>query len=790
MSVISNNQLAGASGQGGTGQGGAYEIERSLRFNSSDSAYLSRTPASASNQKTYTCSVWLKRSDDTTGRQIWFAAIPTSTNYTQFCFENNKLTLYFRYNSGTAYTYTTDALFRDPSAWYHVVIAVDSTQATASDRLKIYVNGVSFSYSGTLFPQNTDTTLNSAVQHAVSSYQPYASGAYFNGYMADMYFIDGSALGSTSFGAFDTNGVWQPKAYTGTYGTNGFHLPFSDNSTAAALGTDTSGNSNTWTVNNISVAAGSGNDSFVDTPTNYGTDTGAGGEVRGNYCTLNPIDKAATLTLANGNLDAVGTSGWAGVRGTIGVSSGKWYWETTIVDGGSGNVHIGVGKNTDSLGNSGGSYEWYYNGASSSTGRTGTFSDYSNGDIVGFALDLDNGKLEAYKNGVKETAYWSGIPDDTYFPQVTCYGPYQSQTGKLTLNFGARPFAYTAPSGFKALCTTNLPTPTIADGSTVMDVALYTGNGSTQTISGLGFNPDLVWIKRLSASSGHRLQDSVRGVTKYLESDTTASEVNAGIAGVTAFNSNGFSLGSGASYNNLNSRYVAWTWDAGSSTVSNTDGSITSQVRANASAGFSVVTYTGVTGNQNFGHGLNVKPKLIMIKNRSSSANWFVMFDIGTTYYKYGHLDTSAVFYDATAQSVSSTTVTLGNNNAWFGANSADYIAYCFTPVDGYSSFGSYTGNGSTDGIFVHTGFRPRWIMIKRIDATANWRVLDTARDTDNPASLEIYPSLSNAENSFTALDIYSNGFKLRTTDTNYNTSSGTYIYAAFGDTFKYARAR
>ena len=271
MSVISNNTLAGSSGQGGSG----YEIERSLRFNEGDSPYLSWTPSSAGNQKTYTHSAWLKRADVDTGRQNWFSAIPTGSNYVQFYFNANKIRLTFRYNGGTAYVLDTVALFRDTSAWYHVVVAVDSTQATSTDRVKIYVNGVNTPYTGTVFPQDSDTTINSAVQHAISSYQPYANGVYFNGYMADVHFIDGQALTPTDFGEYDNNNVWQPKAYAGTYGTNGFHLDFSDNSSNAALGTDTSGNGNDWTVNNITHNSTLNSFNLDVTSTPF-TDTGRG----------------------------------------------------------------------------------------------------------------------------------------------------------------------------------------------------------------------------------------------------------------------------------------------------------------------------------------------------------------------------------------------------------------------------------------------------------------------------------------------------------------------------------
>ena len=276
-----------------------------------------------------------------------------------------------------------------------------------------------------------------------------------------------------------------------------------------------------------------------------------------------------------------------------------------------------------------------------------------------------------------------------------------------SLNFGQRPFAYTAPSGFKALCTTNLPEPTIADGSTAMDVALYTGNGSTQTISGLNFSPDLVWIKnRANGLTAHRLCDTVRGATKEIysnETDAEATDAN----GLTAFTSDGFSVGSSGGVNGSSNGIVAWTWDAGSSTVTNTEGSITSQVRANASAGFSVLTWTGQTAAGTIGHGLGVAPSLIICKARSNAQSWGVYHkDTGINNYLLLDSTGASTAYSGIWGSSAPTSTVFGvpgnvglnNNNTW------TYVAYCFAPVAGYSSFGSYTGNGSaTDGPFVFT---------------------------------------------------------------------------------------
>ena len=322
-----------------------------------------------------------------------------------------------------------------------------------------------------------------------------------------------------------------------------------------------------------------------------------------------------------------------------------------------------------------------------------------------------------------------------------------------------------------------------------MDVALYTGNGGNQSITlPGGFNPDLVWVKSRSNSQDHYLFDAVRGGASILRSNTTGAEST----GTTylSFDTSGFSSLNGLSSNGYT--YAAWTWDAGTSTVSNTSGSITSQVRANVSAGFSVVTYTGVTGNQSFGHGLGVKPKLIMIKNRSNSANWFVMVDIGTTYYKYGHLNTTDAFADATAQPVTSTTVTLGNNNAWFGANGDNYVAYCFAPVDGYSSAFTFTGNGSSDGPFCFLGFRPKLLLIKRSDSTGNWLLVDSVRGTYNLDGTYLYANTSDAEaTQASGWDLLSNGFKNRNTYNDSNSSGATYVGFAWAENpFQYARAR
>ena len=905
--------------------GGGYEIERSLRFNSADTAYLSRTPASAGNRKTWTWAGWVKRTAPDTGNYL-FMCQPDASNYSEIYFDtDNRLKVSNRVGGTDVTQRFTTAVYRDVSAWYHVVVASDS-----SSFLKVYVNGVEVTaFSTSIGPTTADWSFNSASTHAIGA-NSGASGYFLNGCLADCYLIDGQALDPTSFGEFDTNGVWQPIDASGlTYGTNGFHLPFSDNSTAAALGTDTSGNGNDWTVNNISVIQGNGNylkgtitgspfdasytwsnafdgslaglgaqsnggltytltfstaltgtdfyiytdqagnntnnafafngitattlnttqqagggpyykykldgistlasvttstvanflgieidgvllidnsysagnDSLVDSPTNYGEDTGAGGEVRGNYATLNPIEKqsiyAGSYTLSEGNLKSVQNSGYANHPSTIAMKSGKWYCEGRVdsLADASNQMYCGIIRTDASVSAYGyfqtltpdlGSMFW---GDDTGINRTFAYgaSYASIGTILGIAFDADLGSCTYYINGVSQGATTYSIVQgkEYYFG----FGSYTS--GGWSVNFGQRPFAYTAPSGFKALCTTNLAEPTIADGSTAMDVALYTGNGSTQTISGLNFSPDLIWFKSRSNALSHTLTDSVRGRLAYLMSDSTVSE---GLATdgyhVNSFNSDGFTLGlpwiNGVNSSGMTN--VAWTWDAGSSTVTNNDGSIESQVRANPGAGFSVVTFTGAGSSGTVGHGLGVTPEFMIVKTRNATDGWTVYHKSLGASQAMGLQSTSAAYTSSVWNT--SPTSSIAYIAGGYISSGITNVMYCFAPVAGYSSFGSYTGNGSADGPFVFTGMRPKFLLFKSAGA-GDWVIIDATRDTYNVSGYNLYPNDSIGENFNARLDILSNGFKLRSTFTSTNPSGTSVVYAAFAEhPFATSRAR
>jgi hypothetical protein len=797
---------------------GGYQISRSLRFNSADSAYLNRTPASTTNQKTWTYSGWIKRSTLANANfECIFGAGTTDETYITF---RDTDVLQFRQVDSSTETISliTTQVFRDVSAWYHIVVAVDTTQATSTNRIKIYLNGTQITAFGTAtYPsQNANTYMSSTVAQYIGK-RPASSAYYPNGYMTEINFIDGQALTPSSFGETNAQtGVWQPKAYSGSYGTNGFYLNFSDNSntTAATLGKDYSGNGNNWTPNNFSVTAGSGNDSMVDSPTSYGVDTGAGGEVRGNYGTLNPIGLGGG-TLTNGNLDFSATATTTPAVGTFALTTGKWYWEVRCNSVSSpriGVYDIGSANPTD-LG--GTAFGWCLLNSPSRTFTNGSTTSYGAfspviGTIVMVAYDADAGKLWFGQDG---TWFASGVPSTGTSPSmssvtgkaiVPAVGNGNVGTDTYSINLGQRAFSYTAPSGFKALCTQNLPTPTIgATSATTADkyfgVNTWTGTNATQTITNGGFYPDFLWIKSRSYAADNTNFDSVRGANKVINSNLSAAEYTpTANTGLSSFNSNGFTLYatdvSGAGSTNYSPRtYVGWQWNAGSgSTVSNTSGSITSTVSASTTSGFSVVTYTGNGANSTVGHGLGAVPQMIIVKCRTTAFSWRVYHasvgNVNSTLLNSNAAPSALSSWNSTTPT--STVFTLGTD---VGTNQdgSTFVAYCFAPIAGYSTFGSYTGNGSADGPFVFTGFRPAFVVLRRTNSTGGWFEYNNKSSPSNVVDKYIELNAASTEGTYTTLDFLSNGFKLRQSDAEINGSGSTFIFMAFAENpFKYSLAR
>jgi hypothetical protein len=763
---------------------------------------LNRTPATDTNRRTYTFSFWYKRGTLNSGANIGIGCVgSSSSNCQRIMFSLDSL----RFDQVVGGTVTgalvTTQVFRDPSAWYHIVIACDTTQATAANRWKIYVNGsqvTSFS-TATYIAQNDQGYYNTTVAH-VWGYADPTPTYYADGYMAEVNFVDGQQLTPSSFGSTNsTTGVWQPAKYTSTYGTNGFYLPFTDNSALTTssnvgLGKDFSGNANYWVTNNISLTAGVTYDSMTDVPT-LTSATAA------NFAVLNPLNKAANDTISNANfLFTGGTSGAIGFcPATIGVSSGKWYWEVTYGSAvASGGAYVGiVTTTTQNSGNFGagqfaGGYDYnlrtgqkYNNGTSTAYGATAT-----TGDIIGVALDLDGGTLTYYKNNTSQGTAFTSL-SGTFAPEV---GHDDYRDPAFSINFGQRPFSYTPPSGYVALNTYNLPASTVPNGASYMAATLYTGTGASltvaNTVGSASFQPDLVWIKSRSAATDHKLTDVVRGVTKALISNTTGAETT-DTNGLTAFGSTGFTVGTDTNYNNSATTYAAWNWKAGGTGVSNTNGTITSTVSANTTSGCSVIKYiSNGTNGATVGHGLGVAPSLVIVKctYTGTTQAWAVYHaSLGATQYltlqSTDAATTSSAYWNNTAPS--SSVFTIGtSNDVNINSSVYTYAAYCFAAIKGFSAFGSYTGNGSTDGPFVYLGFRPRFVMVKRTDSTGDWQILDSSRSTYNAADARLIADLNIAEINNTGgnTDFLSNGFKFKNVNGDDNASGGTFIYAAFAE--------
>jgi hypothetical protein len=975
----------------GLGNNASYSIPKSLRFRSSASAYLNRTFSTPTSSTIYTWSGWVKRG--ALGATNYLFGASTTTNFGFNSSNNIVLTL-----AGTA-AVTTTAVYRDTSAWYHVVYQQNGAAQT------IYINGVSVGTGTT-----ANTVFNTAIAHQIGAAN---TTNYFDGYITEVNFIDGQALAASSFGTYDANGVWQPINYSGTYGTNGFHLTFGN---TASIGADTSGNSNNWTPNNLNttqynaftttganswtaptgvtsinylVVAGGGGAGYsrgggggagglltgtatVVPGTVYTMTVGAGGiggtaggvatngsnsSIAGSgFTTITAIGggKGADANSSNvgaggsggggatvsgasqaggagtagqgnnggassattngagggGGASAVGSngSGDAGGNGGAGTSSSITGSAITYAGGGGGGSNNnaaagtggaggggnggaasdtagsagtantggggGGGRNntiptaggaggsgviiisyvgapststtydsmTDSptassstvsnyavlnplwqgrtnsptngnldypassigigtIGVSSGSYYWEI----TSTGGTTTAALYSTavststtittGVTKGFKFNASTGSFDFTVDGTNYTNIATGLTSGPYFSYVST-----AAATTASFNAGQRPFTYTPPTGFNALNTYNLPTVTIPNGALYMTPTIYTGTGAVANISnsvsntiGATFKPDLVWIKSRSATTNNNLFDVIRGTTAYINSNTlnaNATDANT----LTSFGATGFSLGSDASAIGVNvsaATYVAWQWKANGSGVSNTSGSITSSVSANTTSGFSVVQYTSTGANATVGHGLGVAPSMIFIKNyASATTNWPVYHSsLAATQYLFLN-STPAAVTDATMFNSTAPTSTVFSVGTNANLASGTTIAYCWSAISGYSSFGSYAGNSSADGPFSYCGFRPSFVMVKPTTAGGSWLIWDSQRSLYNEAKPVLQPNGTAAESSTIIIDILSNGFKLRS-GIGGNTTGQTYLYAAFAENpFNSSRAR
>ena len=809
--------------------GGAV-IQNSLRFSkASGNEFLSRTPSSASNQKTYTISCWYRRSSTTYSIANVLEQKNNGQNYAVMFFRDDDQLEFHGYTStgGNQYTHrlVTSQVFRDANAWYHIVVAVDTTQSTASDRVKIYVNGSQITnFSVIVNPsQNFDTFFNSTQLFTIGRGQAGSSQCY-DGYMAEINFVDGFQLTPSSFGytEFQT-GIWRPKGYFGSYGTNGFRLDFSDNSaaTATTLGKDRSGQGNDFTPNNFSVSAGVNNDSFLESPT-----------AKKEFATLNSnlqIVNSST-DYRNGNL-AFYTSGsdHAQTRANMSRNSGKWYAEFTLTtftfrSGSYPYVGVAQAENFTNTwaGQSGTAYNGnghiYRNGGQLETGH----ATYTQGDVISVAINLDSSPPQVWwaKNGsyirsgnpvtgANGVNIESASPSGTYTFTASLY----ANPGQWDANFGQRAFAHSVPAGYKTLNTDNfsINTPSLIRPQKYFGIVTYSGNGSSpRAIGGLEFRPDFVWLKNRNSTNWHRVQNSIAGPHNTMYSNSTAAEApNESNGHVDSFTDDGFIIddASGGAVNGGSNTYVAWCWKGGGdSNTFNIDGVGYASAAAaglntgtitptgasiNTESGFSVITYTANgTSGATIPHGLGKAPGWIIIKCRSATDNWMVYHhDIDTSspedYYlelnATGQRVDSPVMLNDTAPT--STLVTVQNDGS-VNSGSRTYIMHSWAEIPGYSKFGVYLGNASTDGPYVELGFRPAFVMTKSKDGiNENWTISDSTRSTLNDVNLFLRPDENTAETSGAAtMDFLSNGFKLRSSDAKTNRNNTNYVYMAFAE--------
>ena len=791
---------------GAAGVSTGYEVERSLRFNHPDNTYLVYQPSSDGNRQKWTWSGWVKR------------VRLGSTTYGLFTSQNNGdgggnngiASIYFGSDDRIHVYYDTtgsnhsgainDSIYRDPSAWYHIVWQVDAANSTS----KIFVNGISQSIgSGQQPVSGYNYTMNQSgkrMTYGIDAWDMYSPASI---YVAECHYSDGQLYDADVFAEEDSvTGQWVPKASPAiTYGTNGHYLNFSDNSgtTATTLGKDYSGNGNNFTPYNFSVAAWPANDSVVDTPTN-------------NFATLNVLDKHGNVNTANGNLETNSTAGGAHfpIFTSMSMRGGKYYMEYKRLNNDDGMIlsimnieHDAGSLNTDSTpGNNTSAVNKVGFGILAGSGRTshnGTLTNYGSAlgtnEIGMCAVDLDNGKIWWGKQG---SFFNSGNPAngtnaafttiDTDTTWNFCF--HVLNNNNLAINWGSQGFTYTPPTGFGRLCTADLPEVDIKNPVEHHETLLYTGNNGNQNVTGLDFNPAFVWAKnRVNAGYHHELYDTQRGNNKRIFTSQTSAEAT----GYLQFGqTGGFSLTSGGGINTNNSNHVAWCWDGGTSTVTNNSGSRTTQVRADQDVGFSIIEFNYGSGTQTLGHGLGKPPKWILAKPLNNSTNWAI-YHSGLGANGWFNLNTNAATQNNAAvwnnQSPSNSLIYLGTGMGGQG----DAVIYAWSEIIGFSAFGTYFGNGSTNGPYVHTGFQPAWLMYKNVQQNGGeWFIRDNKRETGNPnnKTLKAQSSGSEVHSSLVDTDFLSNGFKLRETNEGTNNSGIKYIFMAFAKhPVKYTRA-
>lgn len=754
-------------------------IEQSVIFDGSSA--FDRTPSVDGDRQNWTFAAWV-RIVPGTAMSLFIAGASSGGGaaYTGgYINANGTISLWW--NTPSAAIATSTAVFRD-IGWYHIALSADGSNLT------LYVNGEQRAQGAI---SGNGAVNHSAEKHSIGD-DPATGSAHLHGALADVHFLDGTALTEAQINAtflrdwpHGGGTIQAPKAASGlTYGTNGVHLDFSN---ASAFGEDQAG-SNDWTPTGFV-----GGDQSLNVP---------GRE----YPIINPLIPS-NVTYSDGGLTAAIASGES-AKATLGAATGEWYFEVKINN--VANTYIGICSDNvsaftsytptgesimcNNVGN-------LFNGVPSLVPIDALPSIATN-DVIGVAFDADAKRVWWSKNGQWYTAdaasesaiavavveagnngydfsSWSG---DVIFP---AFGTSNSGNN-ITANFGQRSFVYTPPAGFKALHTGNLPTPEYHGGDW-FNTLLYSGDSTTnRNVTGAGFEGDLAWFKDRGALASHVLIDRLRSGYPTLFSNTAEAEIDENE--FQNFIADGVTISRNPTYDRVNlsgHNYALWLWKAGGAGVANTDGSIASTVSVAPSGHFSIITYTGTGVNATVGHGLPGAPEMLVSIPRDDAASSWVVWHKGLTgigYFVPLNGD-AAEAVSAQYTSVSATTYGVGG-----GANAnlsgQLQLTYCFRSVPGLCAVGSYIGNGSADGPFVWTGFKPRWLMVKRVDGTGNWAIWDTARDPYNPAYKLVWADGNWAEITSASyeLDVSPQGFKLRNSVAERNASGGTYLYLALAE--------
>lgn len=793
---------------------------QSLRFDDGSSDHLTFTPGSASSatdRRKITHAVWIKRGNLDTTQNIYSTTQNGGGDYYLWRINTDNTMTIILNVSNLNFGYDCTEVFRDTGNWYHFVLIIDTTQSSASDRIKLYKNGEQQTLSnkyGSDVSQNFSNYVMDGTEDAIGEFN-YNSTGYFDGYMCDFITTIGQDNSISDFGE-TKNGVWIAKNYSGSYGANGFRLQFDQTGTGTAssstIGADVSGNTNHWTSNNLA----SGDSNFPDSPEN-------------NLAVWNRLiyrrSNNFVAVFSEGNTKVNGTSSQVAHTSSTLASTGKHYAEFYINNSSKAVTSCGVVR-TLWDGGLGQSYAGNYGGAYYSTNGTRAYNATSDSqtapgsDRVGIEVDFANNEVEFFtvaSDGTRTSRGGKLNGDDGI--EFNGEGVFTATTHDVSSSYIEAYFSETSwngtpNSGYEELSASKLPDVTISPTESTQaddhfNTFLYTGTNATNRDLALNtFTPDWVWLKSRSQSDNHVVVDSSRVTGTHLDSSAVYPNLHTNTTDGETSDShpkiitNGVQV-SGGLYDNNNVTFVVWNWKANGGSLTTNDasstgvGTIDSVFQANTTSGFSIVTYTGTGSAGTVKHGLSVAPSLVIIKNRSGASvpNWVIGQDksgfTGQLYFDTGAFSTNSGSFNNTAPTTS--VVSIGTDST-VNQSTATYVMYCFANVEGFSRVGSYTGNGRTDGPFIYTGFRPAFLLIKSTGSSSNgWYIYDNKRlNFGSLVDGQVYANLANGDDDGNRdLDFLSNGFKPRLTDSNVNGNGSTFIYLAFADqAFKFSNAR